>query len=59
MSQDRGALVQKIKRARMAVMNCVGSASDKSLFEPLYEWPTIKQQWLAEVQEDKKEALSV
>ena len=51
--------MQKIKRARMAVMNCVGSASDKSLFEPLYEWPTIKQQWLAEVQEDKKEALSV
>lgn len=58
-SKDRGALVQKIRRTRMAVMNCVGTASDKSLFKPLYEWPIIKQQWLAEVHEDKKEALSV
>ena len=51
--------MEKIKRAQMAVMNCVGSASEKSLFKPLYEWPSIKQQWLAEVEEDKKEALSV
>ena len=51
--------MEKIKRAQMAVMNCVGSASDKSLFRPLYEWPAIKQQWMKEVQEDKKEALSV
>ena len=55
--------MQKIRRAQMTVMNCVGPAglatSDKSLFMPLYEFPVIKEQWLAEVQEDRKEALSV
>ena len=60
--QGRGSLVQKIKHAQIAVMNCVGlggSAPDKSLFKPLFEFPIVEEEWLAEVQDDKKEVLSL